>query len=65
VRSSTVERILARCDPDLQVVVQDEEMPGNLIDNPAVLAGAAGVALVLLAAATPARPHWFRALLLA
>jgi hypothetical protein len=34
-------------------------------DDPGLLTGAAGVALVLLAAATPVEPAWDRALLLA
>ena len=67
-----VERILARCDPELPLVVQDvEEVDPSgrrrerLVDVSGFLSGAAGVALALLAASTDVPPRWGRALLLA
>lgn len=58
------EHVLTHCDPDLLLGVQDLEQPGVLLDSPALLTGAAGVALALWSAATPHRPQWERALLI-
>lgn len=69
--------LLARCDLQLPLVVQDFKPPGAGaagspladrdrpvgIDHPGFLEGAAGVALTLLAVATPAPARWARALL--
>jgi hypothetical protein len=60
-----VSQILDACHPGLPLGVRDEEVPGNLVDDPTFLTGATGVALVLLAASTPIEPHWDRALLIA
>ncbi|WP_197518558.1 lanthionine synthetase C family protein [Mycobacterium sp. ACS1612] len=43
---------------------RDLKPTGERIDNPGLLEGAAGVALVLLTAATPAEPIWDRILML-
>jgi hypothetical protein len=60
-----VGQVLARCDPALPLGVRDEPVTGNLVDDPGFLTGAAGVAMVLLAAATAAEPRWDRTLLVA
>jgi lantibiotic biosynthesis protein len=60
-----VGRILDAWDPDLPLGVRDQEVPGNFVDDPGFLTGAAGVALVLLAASTPTPPSWDRTLLIA
>jgi lantibiotic biosynthesis protein len=60
-----VGNILDACDPDLPLGVQDQEVPGNFVDDPGFLTGAAGVALVLLAASTSTPPSWDRTLLIA
>jgi hypothetical protein len=58
-------RILDACRPDLLLGVQDQELPGNFVDDHTFLTGAAGVALLLLAASASTPPRWFRALLIA
>ncbi|MBD0695382.1 lanthionine synthetase [Streptomyces sp. CBMA123] len=58
-----LERLLAYADPRHPVVFADEDVPGNTVDDPGLLSGAAGVALALLAALAPERPAWFRVFL--
>lgn len=57
-------QILDACSPDFPLGVRDEARPGEFVDDPGFLTGAAGVALVLLAGATSTAPQWDRALLL-
>lgn len=58
------EQLLAHCDPDLLLGVQDLEQPGILLDSPGLLSGSAGVALALWSAANPVPARWERALLI-
>jgi lantibiotic biosynthesis protein len=58
------EQLLAHCDPDLLLGVQDLEQPGVLLDSPGLLSGSAGVALALWSAAAPIPARWERALLI-
>ncbi|MEV6753060.1 lanthionine synthetase C family protein [Streptomyces sp. NPDC051214] len=58
------EQILGLFDPEAPLCFRDEEQPGVFVDDPGFLTGAAGVALALLAAATPVAPSWDRALLM-
>lgn len=58
------EQILGLFDPEAPLGFRDEEQPGVFVDDPGFLTGAAGVALALLAAATPVAPSWDRALLM-
>jgi lantibiotic biosynthesis protein len=58
-------KVLDACDPDLLLGVQDQEVAGNFVDDHSFLTGAAGVALVLLAASASTPPRWDRALLIA
>ncbi|MFJ9772912.1 lanthionine synthetase C family protein [Kitasatospora sp. NPDC101157] len=58
-----LERLLAYADPAHPVVFADEDVPGNTVDDPGLLSGAAGVALALLAALADERPAWFRVFL--
>lgn len=58
-------QILDACSPNFLLGVRDETRTGEFVDDPGFLTGAAGVALALLAAATPVEPQWDRALLLA
>jgi hypothetical protein len=51
--------------PDSRIGFRNIELRGNETDQPGLLDGAAGVALVLLAAATNVEPTWDRAFLLA
>jgi hypothetical protein len=51
--------------PDSRIGFRNVEFRGNETDQPGLLDGAAGVALVLLAAATAVEPTWDRAFLLA
>jgi lantibiotic biosynthesis protein len=60
-----VGNVLDACDPDLPLGVQDQEVPGYFVDDPGFLTGAAGVALVLLAASTSTPLSWDRTLLIA
>ncbi|MET9972841.1 lanthionine synthetase LanC family protein, partial [Streptomyces sp. NPDC006356] len=50
-------------DPELPLVFADQEVPGNFVDDPTLLTGATGVALILLAAIGEERPLWFRTFL--
>ncbi|MFC4534497.1 lanthionine synthetase C family protein [Sphaerisporangium dianthi] len=56
--------VLEHCDPGLPLGVQDLEQPGVLLDSPALLTGAAGVALALWSVSTPLPAGWERALLI-
>ncbi|MEU9044902.1 MULTISPECIES: lanthionine synthetase C family protein [unclassified Kitasatospora] len=58
------EQILAHVDPSRPMGIATVEPAGNLVDQPGFLDGAAGVALVLLAAATDQEPVWDRAVAL-
>lgn len=58
------EQILGLFDPEAPLCFRDEEQPGVFVDDPGFLTGASGVALALLAAATPVAPSWDRALLM-
>ncbi|MFF2144337.1 lanthionine synthetase C family protein [Kitasatospora sp. NPDC058190] len=58
------EEILAHVDPDRPVGIATVEPTGNLVDQPGLLDGATGVALVLLAATTHHEPVWDRVLAL-
>ncbi|MFD9687145.1 lanthionine synthetase C family protein [Kitasatospora sp. NPDC059088] len=58
-----LERLLAYAAPRHPVVFADEDLPGNTVDDPGLLSGAAGVALALLAALADERPAWFRVFL--
>ncbi|MFD4657790.1 lanthionine synthetase C family protein [Kitasatospora sp. NPDC058444] len=57
-------QILAHVDPARPMGIAAVEPTGNLVDQPGFLDGAAGVALVLLAAATDREPVWDRAVAL-
>lgn len=58
------EQLLAHCDPDLLLGVQDLEQPGVLLDSPGLLSGSSGVALALWSATTAVPARWERALLI-
>ncbi|MGH3981286.1 MAG: lanthionine synthetase C family protein [Pseudonocardiaceae bacterium] len=58
------EQLLAHCDPDLLLGVQDLEQPGVLLDSPGLLTGSAGVVLALWSASTAVPARWERALLI-
>lgn len=57
-------QLLDAHEPDSRFGYRDLKPQGQRTDNPGLLEGAAGVALVLLAAATPAEPVWDRILML-
>lgn len=57
-------QLVDAADPDLPLVYRDHETTGHVVDNPGLLTGAAGIALVLRAVATGHRPSWWRALFL-
>jgi lantibiotic biosynthesis protein len=59
-----IQQLLSAYEPDTPLGYRNLEPSGNRIDQPGILDGAAGVALVLLAAATPAEPVWDAAFLL-
>jgi hypothetical protein len=54
------DQILAVFDPARLLGIANVEPAGNLVDQPGLLDGAPGVALVLLAAATDREPVWDR-----
>ncbi|MET9266714.1 lanthionine synthetase C family protein [Amycolatopsis sp. NPDC004079] len=56
-------KLLAFADPDRPLLFADEEISENLVDSPALLSGASGVALTLLTAVAVRRPAWLRAFL--
>ncbi len=51
-------RLLAQGDLDAPLIYRDLEFGTNPIDQPGLLNGAAGVALVLASLAAPRRPRW-------
>jgi hypothetical protein len=53
-------QLLDAHEPDSRFGYRDLKPTGEHIDNPGLLEGAAGVALVLLTAATPVEPIWDR-----
>ena len=57
-------QLLDAHEPDSRFGYRDLKPTGQRTDNPGLLEGAAGVALVLLASATPAEPAWDRILML-
>jgi hypothetical protein len=63
VRTLTAQ-VLGAFRPDSRVGFSNVEFRGNETDQPGLLDGAAGVAIVLLAAATGVEPTWDRAFLL-
>jgi lantibiotic modifying enzyme len=58
------EQLLERYSPDSLVGFRNLEVEGSEVDQPGLLDGASGVALVLLAAATEVDPTWDRLFLL-
>jgi hypothetical protein len=58
------DRLLASYDPATLLGYQDVEVLGARVDNPGLLAGAAGIVLALLAVDAPTPPAWARLLLL-
>jgi lantibiotic biosynthesis protein len=56
--------LLAAFEPDSVTGFRDRGVAGNPVDSPALLSGAAGVALVLLSVAHHPAPDWDRAFLL-
>ena len=59
-----VEQLLESYRPGSLLGFRDLEFAGHEVDNPGLLTGAAGVAIVLLAAATSVEPSWNSAFLL-
>lgn len=57
-------QLLALYRPDSLLGYRNLEIPGSEVDQPGLLDGAPGVAMVLLAAATDAEPTWDRLFLL-
>jgi class I lanthipeptide synthase len=57
-------QLIDRFEPDSILGYRDLEPDGRSVDQAGVLRGAAGTALVLLAAAAPVTPRWDRAFLL-
>ncbi len=62
--SALTEQLLAMYDPERALGFCSIEPGGNLVDQPGLLDGAPGVALVLLAASSNAEPTWDRLFLL-
>jgi len=60
-----VEELLAAYQPDRLLGYCSLEPPGNQVDQPGLLDGAPGVAMVLLSAATDVEPAWDRLFLIA
>jgi hypothetical protein len=58
-------QVLAAFEPGSRLGFRNIEFGDNHTDQPGLLDGAAGVALVLLSAATGVEPSWDRAFLLA
>ncbi|MET9247311.1 lanthionine synthetase C family protein [Nonomuraea sp. NPDC003709] len=54
-----LDELIAYGDPALPLVFVDQERTGVHVDDPSLLTGAIGVALVLLAATGDRRPGWF------
>jgi hypothetical protein len=57
-------QLIGLYDPDSLLGFQDIEYQGHRVDQPGLLTGAPGVALVLLAASTDVQPTWDRLFLL-
>jgi len=57
--------LVDRFDPAAPLGYRDLELGGRRIDQPGLLTGAAGIALALLGATSPAEPAWVRLFLLA
>jgi hypothetical protein len=57
--------LVDRFDPATPLGYQDLESGGRVVDQPALLTGAPGVALALLGVMSPAEPAWVRLFLLA
>jgi hypothetical protein len=62
--AALTEQLLNLYEPDSLAGFRSVEADGRPVDSPGVLDGAAGVMLVLLAAATDAEPVWDRAFLI-
>ena len=62
--SELTEQLLAMYDPERALGYCSIEPGGNLVDQPGLLDGAPGVALVLLAASSNVEPTWDRLFLL-
>jgi lantibiotic biosynthesis protein len=62
--SELTEQLLSMYDPERALGFCSIEPGGNLVDQPGLLDGAPGVALVLLAASSKAEPTWDRLFLL-
>lgn len=58
--AALVDQVLQAYDPGRLMAIANIEPAGNLVDQPGLLDGATGVALVLLAAATDQDPAWDR-----
>ncbi|MFC5827871.1 lanthionine synthetase C family protein [Nonomuraea insulae] len=56
-----LDELIAYADPARPLLFADQERAGVFVDDPSLLTGATGVALVLLAAAAERRPGWFLA----
>jgi len=61
---SLSDQLLSLYEPDTLLGYYNLEPGGNRVDQPGLLDGAPGVALVLLAASTPVEPSWDRLFLL-
>jgi lantibiotic modifying enzyme len=62
--SRVTEQLLALYEPEARLGYRSIESHAKRVDQPGLLDGAPGVALVLLAVACPVEPHWDRAFLL-
>ncbi|MEU2855995.1 lanthionine synthetase C family protein [Streptomyces syringium] len=61
---SLVEELLAYADSGLPLLFADQDEPGNFVDDPGLLTGAAGVGLTLFAVTAEHRPSWHTAFFL-
>ncbi|CAM5369632.1 hypothetical protein SVIOM74S_06511 [Streptomyces violarus] len=61
---SLVGELLAYAEDNRPLLFADQDVPGNFVDNPGLLTGAAGVALTLFAVTGRDRPRWFTAFFL-
>jgi len=59
-----LDQLFALYEPDSLLGFRAHEMHGRRTDSPALLDGATGIAMVLLAAATNIEPTWDRLFLL-
>jgi lantibiotic modifying enzyme len=62
--SMVADQLLALYEPESLLGYRSIELHAKHVDQPGLLDGAPGVALVLLAVACPVEPHWDRAFLL-